>query len=78
MEMEELLLARLQHDYTDVGFEAIFVRLDLLHDLVSAGRLTAATELPPDQVRGWLEEIIFTAREIIHEMDRGGDDHDTC
>ncbi|MFQ5344060.1 MAG: hypothetical protein ACE5F6_21160 [Anaerolineae bacterium] len=77
MEMEELLLARLQHDYSDAGFEAIFVRLDLLHDLVSAGRMSAATELPPDQVRGWLEEIIFTAREIIHEMDRGGDDHDT-
>ena len=73
MEMEELLLARLQRDYTDEGFEAIFVQLDLLHDLVSAGRLTAATDLPPDQVRGWLEEIIFTAREIIHEMDRGGD-----
>jgi len=77
MEMEELLLARLQHDYSDEGFEAIFVQLDLLHDLVSAGRLTAATDLPPDQVRGWLEEIIFTAREIIHEMNRGGDDHDT-
>ena len=77
MEMEELLLARLQRDYTDEGFEAIFVQLDLLHDLVSGGRLTAATDLPPDQVRSWLEEIIFTAREIIHEMDRGGDNHET-
>lgn len=69
MEMEELLLARLRYDYSDAGFEAVFVQLDLLHDLVSAGRMTAATDLPPDQVRGWLEEIIFTAREIIHEMD---------
>ena len=78
MEMEQLLLTRLQHDYSDEGFEAIFVRLDLLHDLVSAGRLTAATDLPPDQVRGWLEEIIFTASEVIHEMDTGGDDNEAC
>ena len=76
MELEQLLLARVKHDYSDEGFEAIFVQLDLLHDLVSAGRLATATDLPPDQVRGWLEEIIFTARETIYEMDKGGDNHE--
>jgi hypothetical protein len=77
MGMEKLLLARLRHDYSDEGFEAIFVQLDLLHDLVSEGRLASVTDLPPEQVRGWLEEIIFTARETIREMDERSDDHET-
>lgn len=69
MEMEQLLLARIRRDYSEEGFEAIFAQLDLLHDFVSTGRLAAVTNLPPEQVRGWLEDIIFTAREIIREMD---------
>jgi hypothetical protein len=71
MEMEKLLLVRLKRDYSDEGFEAIFVQLDLLHDFVSEGRLGSVTDLPADQVRGWLEEIIFTARETIREMEKG-------
>jgi hypothetical protein len=68
MEMEKLLLARMRRDYSEEGFEAIFVQLDLLHDFASNGRLADVTDLPPEQVRGWLDDIIFTAREIIREM----------
>jgi len=76
MEMERLLLARLKYDYSDEGFEAMFVQLDLLHDFASEGRLAAVTDLPADQVRGWLEDIIFTAQEIIREMEKGGNGHE--
>ena len=69
MELEAIILAHVRRDYTDEGFEQIFARLDTLHDIVSAGRLTDVTDLPVKQVRGWLEEFIFTARETLREMD---------
>ena len=72
MEMEKLVLIRVRRDYSEEGFDAIVARLDLLHDFASRGELAAATDLPAPRVRGWLEEIIFVARETIREMDGDG------
>ena len=69
MSVLELTLAeRIRRDYSAEGLEEIFLRLDLLHDYASAGRLDDATTLSRSELRGWLEELIFTARETLREM----------
>lgn len=62
---------RVRRDYSAEGMEELLGRLDLLHDYASAGRLDEATDLSRAELRGWLEEIIFTARETLREMDLG-------
>jgi len=69
MSMLELALKeRLRRDYSAEGMEELFVRLDLLHDYTTAGQLDEVTSLSRTDLQGWLEELIFTAREILHEM----------
>ena len=41
------------------------MRLDLLHDYASSGRLNEVTSLSRAELQGWLEEVIFTARETL-------------
>jgi hypothetical protein len=60
---------RIRRDYSAEGMEELFLRLDLLHDFASAGRLADATPLSRAELRGWLEDIIYTARETIREME---------
>ncbi|HEU5013375.1 MAG TPA: hypothetical protein VFT66_12710 [Roseiflexaceae bacterium] len=67
--LELALHDRIRRDYSAEGMEEIFLRLDLLHDYVSCGRLDEATPLSRAELQGWLEEIIFTARETLREMD---------
>jgi hypothetical protein len=70
MSMLELALSeRIRRDYSAEGMEELFLRLDLLHDYASAGRLEDATTLTPDEVRGGLRELIYTARETLRELD---------
>ena len=60
---------RIRRDYSAEGMEELFVRLDLLHDYAAAGRLEDATALSRAELRGWLEELIYTARETLREME---------
>jgi hypothetical protein len=60
---------RIRRDYSAEGMEELFLRLDLLHDYASAGRLEDATPLSREELRGWLEELIYTARETLREME---------
>jgi hypothetical protein len=70
MSMLELALhERIRRDYSAEGMEELFLRLDLLHDYAASGRLHEATTLSAAELRGWLEELIFTARETLREMD---------
>lgn len=69
MELDELLRHRVARDYTEEGFEEIFVRLDLLHDYAAAGRLDEITDMTPAQLRGWLRELVFTLCETLREID---------
>lgn len=70
--MESLTLAlteRIRRDYGAEGMEELFLRLDLLHDYAAAGQLARATPLSQAELRGWLEEIIYTARETLREIE---------
>jgi hypothetical protein len=67
--LELALRDRLRRDYGAEGFEELFVRLDLLHDYAAAGRIGDVTTLSPVELRGWLQELIFTARETLRELE---------
>jgi hypothetical protein len=54
--------------YSEVWFDALFRALDRLHDDVSQGRLSSVLALAPAEMVGWLEDIIYTARETIREI----------
>lgn len=69
MIVELNVMDRIRRDYSAAGLEDIFLRLDLLHDYVSAGRLNDVTTLSQDELRGWLEDMIYTARETLREME---------
>ena len=69
--LELTLRERIRRDYSAEGMEELFLRLDLLHDYASSRRLDEATSLSRAELRGWLEEVIFTARETLREMEQG-------
>lgn len=75
MSMLELALKeRIRRDYSAEGMEELFLRLDLLHDYASAGRLHDVSPLSRAELRGWLEDLIYTARETLHELENSGVD----
>jgi hypothetical protein len=59
----------LQALFTDVRFESIFKALDHLHDAAASNTLSEVTNLPKDEVIGWLRDIIYTANETINELE---------
>jgi hypothetical protein len=67
--LELALRERIRRDYSAEGMEELFLRLDLLHDYAADGRLGEVTALSRAELRGWLEELIFTARETLREME---------
>ena len=69
--LELTLRERIRRDYSAEGMEELFLRLDLLHDYASSRRLGEVTSLSRAELRGWLEEVIFTARETLREMKQG-------
>ncbi len=66
--LELALKERIRRDYSAEGMEELFLRLDLLHDYASVGRLAEVTPLSQAELRGWLEDLICTARETLREM----------
>ena len=66
--LELALKERIRRDYSAEGMEELFLRLDLLHDYASVGRLAEVTPLSQAELRGWLEDLIYTARETLREM----------
>jgi hypothetical protein len=66
--LELALKERIRRDYSAEGMEELFLRLDLLHDYASNGQLQDVTPLSRAEIRGWLEDMIFTARETLREM----------
>ena len=67
--LELTLRERIRRDYSAEGMEELILRLDLLHDYASSGRLDEVTSLSRAELQGWLEEVIFTARETLREME---------
>jgi hypothetical protein len=66
----------LQALFTDVRFESIFSAIDRLHDAASSGKLAEVTNLPADEVIGWLRDIVYTANETIREIEESA--QSTC
>ena len=63
----------LHANFDTAWFETMFQAIDRLHDAVShdavlPGRLSVVSPLVPAEMVGWLEEIIYTAQETIHEI----------
>ncbi len=58
----------LQALFTDARFDSIFSAIDRLHDAASSGKLAEVTNLSPDEVIGWLQDIAYTANETIREL----------
>ena len=54
--------------YDAVWFEALFEAIDHLHDQVCDASAEATSPLAPDDLVGWLEDIIYTAQETIVEI----------
>jgi hypothetical protein len=70
MDVRAMMTQRLRFDYSEDGMYQLFVQLDKLHDCASEGRLAEVTDLTNEEMRGWLEDIVYTARETIREMER--------
>ncbi len=68
-EIETTLLPMTRRDYSAAGMEELFARIDRLHDLAMDGRLAEATDLSRGDLRGWIEDLIYTLRETLAEMD---------
>ncbi len=69
MSMIELtLIEQMRREYSAEGMEEIFLRLDRLHDVATNGELDVMTSLSREELRGWLKEFIYTARETLREM----------
>ncbi|RPJ26831.1 MAG: hypothetical protein EHM35_14615 [Planctomycetaceae bacterium] len=54
--------------YDAAWFEMVFNALDSLHDTVSANELEDNSPMAPAEMVGWLEDVIYTAQEIIAEL----------
>jgi hypothetical protein len=52
--------------YNEAWFETLFQTVDRLHDAASVGNLESP--VPQDVMVGWLEDIIYTAKETILEL----------
>ncbi|NDJ79360.1 MAG: hypothetical protein GYB65_24175 [Chloroflexi bacterium] len=52
--------------FSEAWFEALFLATDHLHDAICMGN--RAMPLDPEQMIGWLEDIIYTAEQTIQEI----------
>jgi hypothetical protein len=71
-----LNLSVLQSKVNEVQLEALLETVDRLHSAAAQGDLQSATELSPELVAGWLEDIMFTAQEAINEIHRSASQAD--
>lgn len=72
MAIEETSQLHAAGTYTDEGMERITAQLDTLHSYIADGRLAEVTDLPAEQMRGWIEEQLFILRESLRELDQLG------
>ncbi len=55
--------------FTDDRFASLFRTVDRLHDVASEGKLAQVTNLPREEVIGWLKDIAYTVNETIRELE---------
>lgn len=61
-------MRNLQLLYNDARLADLFQALDTLHTAASEGRLNEISTLSTQELMGWLQEIAYTARETIGEL----------
>jgi hypothetical protein len=66
--LELVLKKHLHDDYSAQAMEELFLRLDRLHDYAAAGEIEEISPLSRAELQGWLEELIYTARETLKEL----------
>ncbi|PJF35294.1 MAG: hypothetical protein CUN49_11300 [Candidatus Thermofonsia Clade 1 bacterium] len=54
--------------FTEDRFAALFKTFDRLHDVVCENKLAQVTNLAPEEVIGWLEDIAYTIAETVREL----------
>ena len=64
----QILQKMLTEQLTEAHFEALLQVMDRLHDAAALGELNAMTAMEPREVLGWLDDIIFTAEEVVREL----------
>jgi hypothetical protein len=69
--MNNLDIRLYQTLFNEERFASIFRTMDRLHDVVCEGKLTQVTELPPEELVGWLKDIAYTVSETIRELEAG-------
>ena len=67
--IELIVRHQMVFDFSEEGFGDLCLKLDLLHDAASLGRVEMVSDLPLEALRGWLREIIFIARETLVELE---------
>lgn len=55
--------------YTDSALGNLYEVLDQLHNAASEGRAEAISHMSMDDLRGMLQDIIYTAQETVAELD---------
>lgn len=56
--------------YNDARLAGLSQYLDELHSAASDGQLQTITPLSNEELVGWLQEMIYTARETIAEIEQ--------
>lgn len=78
MQKKIITIELLQKQVTEVHLEALLDTLDRLHEAASTGSLSEVSPMTPEQMVGWLEDIVFTAQEAITELCREASLADTA
>lgn len=69
MKTNNLDIRMFQTLYTDDRFASLLRTVDRLHDIVIDGKLAQVTNLPTDEIIGWLKGIAYTVSETIRELE---------
>ena len=64
----QILQKMLTEQLTEAHFEALLQVMDRLHDAAAIGELENMTPMDARELMGWLDDIIFTAEEVVREL----------
>ena len=64
----QILQKMLTEQLTEAHFEALLQVMDRLHDAAAVGELDSMTPMDARELMGWLDDIIFTAEEVVREL----------
>ena len=61
-------ISKEKRQITDLHLETLLETLDRIHTAASNGTLADETNIDEYELKGWLEDIIYTAQETINEL----------